>query len=216
MAGQTETILTAIHALIESGALNPGDMIDEAALMAAHGVSRTPFREALLRLETQGLVTRLPRKGAAVFKPTLAEFLSILELHASLEGLAAGLAARRLSAGGRAALEAAIAACEAHVRDKGEAAPQAYYRLNLTFHETVAVAAGNPFLLDEIKTQARKLLAYYRARYGYAGVIAASAREHREIGARIMARDAEGAAEAMRRHVQFDQLTAMDLLAAVG
>ena len=216
MAGQTETILNAIHGLIEQGALNPGDVIDEQALMNAHGVSRTPFREALLRLEAAGLVTRVPRKGAVVFKPTLEEFLAILELHASLEGLAAELAARRLSAEGAEALEAAVCACEAHARDLGEAEPDRYYQLNLRFHETVAVAAGNPFLLEEIKTEARKLIAYYRARYAHPGVIAASAREHREIAARITARDAAGAAEAMRRHVAFDQLTAMDLLAAVG
>jgi DNA-binding GntR family transcriptional regulator len=48
-------------------------------------------------------------------------------------------------------------------------------------HETVALAAGNPFLTEMIKTNARKLLAFYRARYRYAGAIASSAREHRAI-----------------------------------
>lgn len=215
MAGQTDTILAAIFRLIEDGALNPGDLIDEQALMSAHGVSRTPFREALIRLETAGLITRTPRKGAEVFRPTLDQFLAILELHASLEGLAAGLAARRHSAAAALEIEAATAACEAHARDQGNAAPDAYYQLNMRFHETIARAADNAFLLDDLKTQARKLMAYYRARYGYRGAIAASAHDHREIAGLILTRDAEGAAAAMRRHVQFDGTTARDLLAAL-
>ena len=80
----------------------------------------------------------------------------------------------------------------------------------------VAEAAGNPFLLDMIKTNARKLMAYYRARYHYKGVIAESAAEHREITTLILDRDAAGAEAAMTRHVQFDHVTAMDLLAALG
>ncbi|MFD2853858.1 winged helix-turn-helix domain-containing protein [Seohaeicola zhoushanensis] len=63
MAGQTEQVLSAILDSIDVGRLNPGDLIEEAALMKAHNVSRTPVREALLQLETAGLIQRLPRKG---------------------------------------------------------------------------------------------------------------------------------------------------------
>lgn len=216
MANQSGTIVRALLDWIDSGRLNPGDEIDEATLVAQFGVSRTPVREALMQIEATGLVRRLPRKGAVVFKPTLAEFLSILEVHAKLEGQAAGLAARRLSPSGASALEAATQACEAHFAHLGDAQPEAYYQLNLRFHATVAEAAGNAFLLDLIKTNARKLMAYYRARYRYAGSIEASARDHRSIAALIVARDSDAAEEAMRRHVQFDQVTAMDLLAALG
>ena len=98
MAGQTETIISAILRDIETGALRPGDFIEDAAIMARHEVSRTPVREALIQLEASGLVERVARKGAVVFRPTLEQFLAILEVHAKLEGQAAGLAARRLSA----------------------------------------------------------------------------------------------------------------------
>ena len=216
MANQTETILRTLHDWIDTGRLNPGDEIEEAALVQHFGVSRTPVREALMQIEATGLVRRLPRKGAVVFKPTLTEFLAILEVHAKLEGQAAGLAARRLSASGARALEAATAACETHFATMGEAEPDAYYQLNLRFHAAVAESAGNPFLLDMIKTNARKLMAYYRARYRYAGSIEASARDHRAIAGLIFARDSEAAEAAMRQHVQFDQVTAMDLLAALG
>ncbi|MCB1397724.1 MAG: GntR family transcriptional regulator [Rhodobacter sp.] len=216
MASQTETILRTLNDWIDAGRLNPGDEIEEAELVRQFGVSRTPVREALMQIEATGLVKRLPRKGAVVFKPTLAEFLAILEVHAKLEGQAAGLAARRISPAGLEALEAATTACEAHFATLGEAEPDAYYQLNLRFHGTVAESAGNPFLLEMIKTNARKLMAYYRARYRYAGSIEASARDHRMITELIKARDSEAAETAMRRHVHFDQVTAMDLLAALG
>jgi DNA-binding GntR family transcriptional regulator len=216
MAGQTETLIETILQWIDIGRLKPGDLIDEAALVAEFSVSRTPVREALLQLEAVGLIRRHPRKGATLFRPTLEEFLAILEVHAKLEGQAAGLAARRLSTGWAARLEAAVLACEAHAAEKGDSDPDGYYQLNLRFHETVALAAGNPFLTEMIKTNARKLLAYYRARYHYAGAIAQSAREHREIARLIEARDADAAETLMQRHVQFDQITAMDLLAALS
>lgn len=216
MAGQTETIISAILGDIDRGALNPGDVVEEAALIARHGVSRTPLREALIQLETAGLIERTPRKGALVFKPTLEQFLAILEVHAKLEGQAAGLAARRLSATHAKALEAATAACEAHALTHGDGKPDAYYQLNLDFHRVVAEAAGNPYLLEMIKTNARKLMAYYRARYHYKGVIATSAQEHREIADLIMARDAEAAETTMERHVSFDHVAALDLIAALS
>lgn len=216
MAGQTEQVLTAVLEDIDAGRLNPGDVVDEAALIARHGVSRTPVREAFIQLEATGLIRRLPRKGAVLFKPSLEEFLAILEVHAKLEGQAAGLAARRLSETRKSALEAAVAACEAHARDKGDGDPAGYYQLNLRFHETVALGAANPFLVEMIKTNARKLMAYYRARYRYPGSIATSAREHREIAELILAHRAQEAEAAMIAHVQFDRVTVMDLLAALG
>lgn len=216
MAGQTETLTNKILLWIDTGRLNPGDVIDEAELVAEFAVSRTPVREAILQLEAMGLVRRLPRKGATVFRPSLEEFLAILEVHAKLEGQAAGLAARRLSVSWATALEAAVQACETFSAEQGDANPDAYYQLNLRFHECVALAAGNPFLTEMIKTNARKLLAYYRARYRYAGAIATSAAEHRAIATLIFARDATGAETLMHRHVQFDQITAMDLLAALS
>lgn len=215
MAGQTEQVFNAILGDIETGRLTPGGALDEAELAARHQVSRTPVREAFIQLEAIGLIRRLPRKGAVLFKPTLEEFLAILEVHAKLEGQAAGLAARRISAAQAKDLEAAVRACEAHADEKGDSGPEAYYRLNMRFHETVALASGNPFLVEMIKTNARKLMAYYRARYRYPGSIAQSAREHREIAALISAHDRAAAEAAMQRHVQFDQVTVMDLLAAL-
>lgn len=216
MAGQTEQILNAVLEDVETGRLKPGDVLEEAPLMSAHGVSRTPVREAFIQLETAGLIRRLPRKGAMLFKPTLEEFLAITEVHAKLEGQAAGLAARRISPQKAQNLELAVLACEAHAQDGGAHDPTGYYRLNLRFHEAVAQAAGNPFLVQMVASNARKLMAYYRARYRYPEAIAASARDHREIATLIVDRKCGEAEAAMASHVEFDHVTVMDLLAALG
>ena len=216
MTSPSPSLVQHILDQIDLGRLNPGDVIDEAELVASFGVSRTPVREAILQLEAVGLVRRLPRKGATIFRPTLEEFLAILEVHAKLEGQAAGLAARRLSRQGALALEGAVAACEAHALHQGDSDPDGYYQHNLRFHECVALAAGNAVLVDFVKTNARKLLAYYRARYKFAGVIGASAQEHRMIAGLILDRKSVEAEALMNRHVQFDQVTAMDLLAALS
>ncbi|MCA3449515.1 MAG: GntR family transcriptional regulator [Rhodobacter sp.] len=213
---QVPSLVQHILARIDLGQLNPGDLLDEAELSETYGVSRTPVREAILYLEALGLVRRLPRKGATIFRPTLEEFLAILEVHAKLEGQAAGLAARRLSRQGAADLETAVKACEAHAKAHPDRDPDGYYQHNLRFHECVAIASGNGVLLDSLKTNARKLLAYYRARYRFAGSITRSAAEHRAIARLITNRDSVAAEAAMQDHVQFDQVTAMDLIAALS
>ena len=216
MAGQTEGLLNAILEDIDAGQLNPGDVLDEAGLAARHGVSRTPIREVFIQLEAAGLIRRLPRKGAVLFKPTLEEFLAILEVHAKLEGQAAGLAARRMTSEQAGELEQIVRSCEEHAAEKGDGDPNGYYQLNLRFHGAVAMGAGNPFLVEMIKTNARKLMSYYRARYQYPGSIKQSAKEHRDIAELIFAHDRDAAEAHMVRHVQFDQVTVMDLLAALG
>ena len=214
MSVQSSIVIEEILHQIDQGQLDPGDVIAEDALQLQLNISRTPVREALLKLEANGLVQRLPRKGTIVFKPTLEEFLSILEVHANLEGQAAGLAARRLSRERGKALEKAVIACEAHHINKGEKDGAGYYQLNLDFHRTVAEAAGNTFLLEMVKSNARKLMAYYRARYRFAGVIADSVHEHRAIATAILDRNSTDAEQLMSDHVLFDQVTAMDLLAS--
>lgn len=209
-------ILEHIVKRIEDGALSPGDILEEKSLVSEFGVSRTPVREALLQLDAVGILRRRPRGGAEVFQPTLEEFLAILEVHARLEGHAAALAARRLSTDDAAAIERACSACDTHVATLADAKPDDYYQHNLSFHKAVGMAAHNSFLMDMIKNNGRKLLAYYRARYAYRGSIPQSAAEHRGIAALILDRDSAGAEAAMVRHVTFDSVTAMDLIAMLS
>lgn len=212
MTDPQKSVTKMIVHRIDTGALSPGDRIDEEELIETLQISRTPLREALIQLETLGLIQRFPRKGAFVFRPTIEEFLAILEIHAGLEGQAAGLAARRLSVEKGKALELAVENCQRHAREKGDVDPDGYYQLNLVFHATVAEAAKNPFLIQSVKSNARRLMAYYRARYRYKGTIETSAREHAQIVQLILDGQSAQAEAEMKAHVLFDQVTAMDLI----
>ncbi|MEM7521626.1 MAG: GntR family transcriptional regulator [Pseudomonadota bacterium] len=213
---QTQTVSDTIMAQIDDGSLLPGDQIDERELMAACGVSRTPVREALIQLEADGLVVRNARKGVRLFQPSTEEFLAILEVHANLEAHAAELAARRISDETATVLRDSVAACVAFVQKRTAKDHAGYYGLNLRFHEVIADASCNPFLIDMIKLNARKLMAYYRLRYRTPGAIETSAQEHVEIAALILDGDASAARQAMMDHFNYERETVMHMIASVG
>jgi len=212
---QAASVSDTIISWIDQGRVLPGDLIDEKHLMESCGVSRTPVREALIQLEADGLLVRHPRKGMHLFQPSVEEFLAILEVHANLEAHAAQMAALRISPAQSTLLQTSVDAC----RDFAEAGNLKdhahYYALNLQFHEVVATASANSFLIDLIKLNARKLMAYYRLRYRTPSAIETSVREHIEIAGFIAARDPDGARTAMADHFNYDRETVMHMLASV-
>lgn len=216
MTTQTSTVIDLIIARIDAGTLLPGQAIDEKDMMAKCGVSRTPVREALIRLEVDGLVQRHARKGAVIFQPDVQDFLTILEVHANLESFAAGLAAQRITDEGADDLRANVAACRDHAQAHGHSDPAGYYQLNLRFHEIVGRSARNDVLAHMVKTNARKLMAYYRMRYRTPGAAVASAEDHGVIAGHILERRADAAKAAMLAHFNYDRQTVMDLIASVG
>lgn len=125
------------------GTLSPGDRLNESAISAQLGISRTPVREALTYLEGSGLVARIPRRGfflASLSAPDAAHCYAVREL---LEGYAARRVAGRISEGHVEALERIIDAM-------GRAVEAGNWPLaavqNIAFHETVVGLAGNPVL----------------------------------------------------------------------
>jgi DNA-binding GntR family transcriptional regulator len=216
VAGQTEAVIDLIIAQIDAGEALPGDPVDEKEVMRLCDVSRTPVREALIRLEAEGLIVRHARKGAVIFEPSVAEFLTILEVHANLESFAAKLAAQRITDALKSELSASVEACTAHAALHENAKPAEYYQLNLTFHEIIVRAAHNDTLMQMVKTNARKLMAYYRMRYRQPGASRASAAQHAQIADLIMSHRADDAAAAMLEHFNYDRQTVMDLIVSVG
>lgn len=214
MAGQTEAVIERIIAQIDAGIALPGCAIDEKEMMRLCGVSRTPVREALIRLETSGLIERQPRKGAVIFQPDAETFLAILEVHADLESFAARLAAQRITDDLKDELRRSVTACTEHAETRGNSDPAGYYQLNMQFHEIIVRAARNDVLTDMVKTNARKLMAYYRLRYRHVGASHTSAEQHATIADHILAHRSEEAAAAMLGHFNYDRQTVMDLLAS--
>mgnify|MGYP002733969358 FL=1 len=91
-----DVVFESLREAILEGKLSPGQRLMEVQLAEQLGVSRTPVREAIRKLELEGLVVMLPRKGAYVADISLKDLVDVLEIRASLEGLSASLAAERM------------------------------------------------------------------------------------------------------------------------
>ncbi len=92
-----EVIFNSLREAIIIGELRPGERLMEVQLAEKMGVSRTPVREAIRKLELEGLVDMIPRKGAHVAELSIKDIMDVLEVRASLDGLATALAAERIT-----------------------------------------------------------------------------------------------------------------------
>jgi len=197
---------------IVTGALRPGTRLDEASLAARFSVSRTPVREALLQLSSMGLVEMRPRRGGVVASIRLKQMLEMFEVMAELEAMCGRLAARRASDQECDALrvvhEAATAAAEAND-------PDAYYHLNVRFHEAVYKMSHNAFLAAETLRLRNRLAPYRRLQLRQPDRIASSFREHLEVLEAIADHDAERAEASMRAHVATQGGTFNDFVASL-
>ena len=143
-----------LREMILAGELPGGARIAELALVERLGVSRTPIRAALMRLEQEGLLQALPNGGYAVRTFTERDVADAIELRGTVEGLAARLAAERGVAGvvlaeARACLADIDALLEQSALD--DEAFTRYVALNQRFHNLLAEMAGSPVLLRELE-----------------------------------------------------------------
>ena len=193
--------------MIVKGDLKPGDTVDEAAIAVRFGVSKTPVREAVLRLEARDILTKRPRAGAVVAELETAALIELIELHSELEGAAAYHAARRATPAQLVELRAASKAYEAAV-----AGHQSAYDLNLAFHLAVFAGANNPTLAHMLDMTGVRLVAYFRAQETLRSGQSHAVEEHAAIVAAIAAGKADQARAAMRHHAEIASNTLLDIL----
>lgn len=193
-----EDVATRVRDCIYSGELAPGALVDEAALCERFGISRTPLREALKVLTTEGLLRHEPRRGCFVYQITERDLDEIFPVIALLEGRCAYEAAARVTQGDLRALEAQ----HARLRDcarSGDIA--AYYEANHVIHEAIIELADNRWLAQTIGGL-RKILRLSRLQSLRAdGRMEQSLSEHLAVFAALQAHDCEGAEAAMRTHL---------------
>lgn len=182
---------------IEDGNLTPGTRLREAELAKRLSISRTPVREALKRLELQGLVAHEPHHGAVVAALEYGQMTEMYLLREVLEGTAARLAAQHATAVEIGVLERMVETDRALVDQ-----PKQLARTNRRFHQQVRDAAGNRYLGNALETLRLSLALLAGTTLGAAGRAAQSIEEHGVIVARIAARDPDGAERAARQHIQ--------------
>jgi DNA-binding GntR family transcriptional regulator len=140
-----------IRSLILDGSIPPNSTVIEAKLVRSLGMSRTPVREALHRMEAEGLLKALPRGGFTVVAMSDEDLANLYQIRAVLEGLAAGTAASKRSRVDIARLEDLYDEMDVAVRERDD---DRLITLNREFHRSIARASGNQHLqemLDDIK-----------------------------------------------------------------
>ena len=210
---RSESLREALEELIAVGELPPGTHLDETELAARFGVSRTPIREALIQLASEGVIDIRPRRGAIVAQASPARLVEMFEVMAELEAMCARLAARRMTPADHLALAEAHHACEA-ARDAVD--PDAYYYRNETFHRTIYAASRNQFLTEEAERLHRRLRPYRRLQLRVRDRVATSYSEHDAIVRALQAGDAERSAQLAREHVLVQGQRFADLIASLS
>jgi DNA-binding GntR family transcriptional regulator len=195
---RAEALAQHIADEIVAGRLRPGAALEEIPLAAAHGVSRTPVREALRRLESSGLVETRPRRGAVVARPEPRRLREIFAVMAELEALSAAAAARAMPPAARRELEALHRRMGAMVR-AGELG--AYREGNVAFHQALYAGAQNGYLAELAQDTRRRLAPFRAAQLETGDRLRRSHDEHGAIVTAILRGDAEEAARVMREHL---------------
>lgn len=191
-------IANSLEKMIFNATFADGERLDEVRLAEQFGVSRTPLREALQRLESSGLVTLIPRRGAFVRQPGPLELFEMFEVMAELEAVCGRLAARRISDKAFDELRAANARCQAASDAQNT---DLYYDENETFHATIYRESGNSFLEQESLKLQKRLRPFRRQQLRLRGRMAQSMAEHEAIVDALVSGDSESAANALRNHV---------------
>lgn len=186
---------TLILAAIDEGIYRPGDRLVESELAERFGVSRTPIREALQRLETQSLLSRDGRSliVASLDHNQLAELYVV---RAELEGLAARLAARHATIEEVRVLRDMVAADRRLVND-----PAALSRANKRFHKQIHLASHNRFLVRQLDLVHRSMALLATTSLAAEGRGDEALDEHSAIVEAVARGDDEAAAAALKAHI---------------
>jgi len=180
---------------IDTGLYRPGDRLVESELAERFGVSRTPIREALQRLETQSLLTRDGRSliVASLDHNQLAELYMV---RAELEGLAARLAAQHAAPEEIRVLREMVEADRALID-----APGALARANRRFHRQLHRASHNRYLVQQLDLVHRTMVLLATTTLSAEGRSTKAIGEHNAIVAALEARDGPAADDALRTHI---------------
>ncbi|HEX6941040.1 MAG TPA: GntR family transcriptional regulator [Longimicrobiales bacterium] len=193
----SDQVYHVVRRRILERSLCPGEFVREQELSRALGVSRTPVREALGRLATEGFLERIPHHGFRVPSESLAELIELYPIVSALELLAGRLALPRLGDEELAALRACNQRLR-EARDRGDI--EAVSAVNGEFHDIICQKSGNRRLVDmlrDLRSQVARLEVWY---YSSREHTERSIREHDEIIDRIERGEFEDALELLRNN----------------
>lgn len=193
-----DVVFNTLRQAILIGELKPGERLMEIHLADRLGVSRTPIREAIHKLEREGLVTIVPRRGAEVAQITEKSMNDVLEVRRALDALCVELACDRITEEELADLKTACDRFEQCVRT-GDSKKIA--QADVALHDIIVRATGNQRLIQLVNNLSEQM---YRYRFEYikdSSQHKTLVEEHRIIYQSIVRKDKKTAAEAARTHI---------------
>jgi DNA-binding GntR family transcriptional regulator len=192
--GRGHEAYARVREAIRDGTLSPGVRLTETDLAARFGVSRTPIRQAIARLEAEGLLTHEPRRGLSVTRPDHGQMVELYVMREILEGAAARLAAQHASETEIGAMEELVAGEPAIFADAPKLAA-----VNQRLHGLLYLAAHNRYLLRSLE-QLSATMALLPSLLTIGGRAEQAHEEHLVLLAALRARDGEAAEDAAKRH----------------
>jgi DNA-binding GntR family transcriptional regulator len=193
-----EDVADKLREQIFSKKLLPGSWLDEQSLAEQFGISRTPMREAIKVLASEGLVTIKMRRGAyvtEVFRSDLEQIFTILSL---LEGQAAKEAATKASEAQLNLLDHLHHRLETAAADRDI---EQFFEINVKFHELIQEIAGNRWMNGVVADLRKVLKLHRRDSLTSTGRLQNSLLEHREILRALLKRDVAASESAMQKHL---------------
>jgi len=178
----------------------PEHRLTEAELCQKFGVSRSPVREALRTLATDGFVKKMPNRGYAVKQYNLREIEELYEVRLALELFVVECLAKRCTPM-KDDMDA-LKRTWTGLLNGSSKKDEELARLDTLFHETLAHAAGNKSLLRQLRAINERLLLFLMIDFGKAHRVESTCHQHLEILKRIAAKDISGARKAMQRNIE--------------
>lgn len=201
-----ELVCENIRQAIIDGTFSPGERLMEIQLADEMGVSRTPVREAIRKLELEGFVVMIPRRGTYVADISIKDINEIYEIRISLDVLAAGLAAERITDEELATLNNYMVEISKYVPTMNM---EKIVELDTAFHNVLYTASRNERLVSIINNLREQLTGIRGRSMSYPGRLVETMEEHRALVDCIAARDPERAQNAARLHLENAEQTLM-------
>lgn len=194
-----EVVCETLRSAIRKGVLQPGERLMEIQLAEELGVSRTPVREAIRKLELEGYVVMMPRRGTYVASLSIRDINEVFEIRTSLDSLASGLAAERITPEELERLERLLVLISEYI-ERGDM--DKIVETDMQFHDLLYQASRNARLVGIIFNLRDQLTRFRTISMGHPGRLEETLEEHRRLVEAISQGDVELAQKAAEKHME--------------
>ena len=199
-----EVVCETLREAIRSGVLKPGERLMEIQLADELGVSRTPVREAMRKLELEGYVIMLPRRGTYVANISIRDINEVFEIRTTLDALASGLAAERITEEELEQLERLLVSIGENIETRNM---KKVVEDDMEFHDILYKASRNQRLVGIISNLREQMTRFRSMSMSYPGRLKKTLEEHSRLVEAIAQRDVELAQKLAVEHMENSEQT---------